>query len=121
MEAIAEMGARLVAMRCDINRRELEFSRLAAEFARVFEADPELDTGAVAWIKSECRMSGHAAAERVCVGEQLERLPQSVDALTEGRVGFAHLALLAWTSAALSQSETAQPFSENPLLRRAEM
>jgi hypothetical protein len=115
------MGQRLIAMRRDINHRELEFSRLAAEFAGVFDSDPELDTSAVAWLKAECRMSAHAAAERVCVGEQLERLPASTESMAGGRIGFAHLALLAWTSAVLSESETAQPFSESPLLGRAEM
>src|SRR5437588_11598166 len=120
MESVAEMGGRLIALRRDINNRELEFSRLAAAFARDFDSDPELDTSAVAWIKSECRLSGYAAAERVCVGEQLEQLPGSVDALTDGRIGFAHLALLAWTSAALGDSETAEAFKEDELLGRAE-
>ena len=62
-------------------------------------------------------MSGHAAAERVCVGQQLGSLEQSVTATTEGAIGYAHLALMARTAGWLGERGNA--FSEGRLLEQA--
>jgi hypothetical protein len=62
-------------------------------------------------------MGGGAAGDRVCVGEQLahlERLGESCVALAAGEIGFAHLALIARTSAAVGER-----LNERKLLRKA--
>jgi len=59
-------------------------------------------------------MTGGAAADRVCAGEQKERLVQSVAAVAQGEIGFAHFALLARTSAAVGGR-----LNEAKLLRKA--
>ena len=81
---------------CD--RLEVEFSEVAADFAATGEYEVQGSITPIDWIRHNCGMSGHAAAERVCVGEQLASLPQSTDAVDQGRIGFAHLALLARTA-----------------------
>src|SRR5260370_28555585 len=97
-EAIA---AELSGRRQKIDQDELEFSCLAAQFAQTNEYDEQGFDSPISWLKSVCHMSGGAAADRVCVGEQMERLGESVTALAAGEIGFAHLALMARTSAAL--------------------
>ncbi len=99
-EAIA---AELIRRRQKIDQDELEFSCLAAQFAQTDEYDEQGFDSPISWLKSVCHMSGGAAADRVCVGEQMERLGESVAALATGEIGFAHLALIARTSAALGQ------------------
>ena len=59
-------------------------------------------------------MTGGAAADRVCVAEQREHLADSFAALAEGKIGFAHFALLARTSAAVGER-----LNEAKLLRQA--
>jgi hypothetical protein len=99
-EAIA---AELIRRRQEIDQDELEFSCLAAQFVATDEYDAQGFDSPISWLKSVCHMSGGAAADRVCVGEQMERLGESVAALAAGEIGFAHLALIARTSAALGQ------------------
>ncbi|HEX9561084.1 MAG TPA: DUF222 domain-containing protein [Candidatus Dormibacteraeota bacterium] len=97
------MAAELIRRRQEIDQKELEFSYLAAKFAATDEFDEQGFDSAISWLKAVCHMSGGAAADRVCVGEQMERLGESVAALAGGEIGFAHLALIARTSAALGQ------------------
>src|SRR5712692_1811051 len=66
-EAIA---AELIRRRQKIDQDELEFSCLAAQFAATDEYDEQGFDSPISWLKAVCRMSGGAAADRVCVGEQ---------------------------------------------------
>jgi hypothetical protein len=56
-------------------------------------------------------MTGNAAADRVAVGELLPRLDQSVLELVEGKIGFAHLTVMARTANAVGKD-----FDEKALL-----
>ena len=98
---------------------ELEFSVEAARFADTDEYDQQGSVSPVDWIRHNCRMSGRAAASAVCVGEQASKVPRSIDAMSSGRVGFGHLALLASTARALTGSSTSAGFDEEPLLSKA--
>ena len=40
------------------------------------------------FVSGECKMSKSAAADRLCVGEQLEKLPRVAGALSSGEIGF---------------------------------
>jgi hypothetical protein len=64
-------------------------------------------------------MGSYAAAERVCVGEQISVLPRSIEAMEKSEIGFAHVALLARTADALSKSDTSRGFEETALLDQA--
>jgi Domain of unknown function (DUF222)/HNH endonuclease len=97
----ADLAERLIGLRNSIDLLELEFSRIAGDFARTEEYDQQGFDSPISWIKENCHMAGGAAADRVCVGEQRERLVDSFAAVAEGQIGFAHFALLARTSAAV--------------------
>jgi hypothetical protein len=107
-------------MRHLIDRLELTFSSRAARFAATNEWDEQGYISPYSWIKNHCRVSGGTAVSAVCVGQTTSGLPLSIDALNDGRIGFAHLALLAQTAEAIRWSSTGGSFDEAPLLRRAE-
>jgi hypothetical protein len=98
---------------------EVHFSRLAAAFAATPEQEWQGCVSPIQWLRSECGMTGSAAWKAVCVGEQAAVLPESLDAVAAGDVGFSHLALLAGTAQALRESSTSTPFDEQPLLTQA--
>src|SRR5205809_2340014 len=97
----ADLGERLIGLRNSIDLLELEFSRIAGDFAQTEEYDEQGFDSPISWLKQNCHMTGGAAADRVCIGEQHEHLVESLAALAEGQIGFAHFALLARTSAAV--------------------
>jgi hypothetical protein len=66
-----------------------------------------------------CHLSAGAAADRVAVGAQLHGLPESHQSMVEGGIGFAHLAHVARTAAAIEETGTNKPFDEKPLLEKA--
>jgi hypothetical protein len=43
---------------------------------------------AVSWISRTCNMSVTSAADRLCVGEQLESMPKVAEALSNGEIGY---------------------------------
>ena len=96
-----EIAAALIRRRQKINQDELEFSVLAAQFAQTDEYDWQGADSPISWIKANCHMSGAAACDRICVGEQADRLGQSARAMAAGEIGFAHFALIAHASAAV--------------------
>jgi hypothetical protein len=110
-EAIA---AELIRRRQKIDHEELEFSCLAAQFAATDEYDWQGFESPIAWLKANCHMSSGAAADRICAGQQVERLRQSSEAMADGEIGFAHFALIARTSAAVGER-----LDEANLLRQA--
>ena len=109
-----EIAAELIRRRLKINQDELEFSVLAAAYAQTDEYEEPGFDSPISWIKANCHMSGGAAGDRVCIGEQLDRLGQSSAAMAAGEIGFGHLALIARTSAALGDR-----LDEAKLLRQA--
>ena len=98
---------------------ELKFSEMSAAFAATDEYDHQGSLSPINWIRINCHMGGGAAADRVAVGEQLAKLPDAVEAMAEGAIGFTHLALMARTATALAESGTAKPFDEGRLLEKA--
>src|SRR2546421_7634784 len=74
-----------------------------------YRADGAL--GIVEWLRSSCKLSGGAAAERVGIARQLEKLPQTEAAFARGDLGFQHVAVMARTAehvgaAAVRKEET---------------
>jgi hypothetical protein len=110
----AEIAEELIRRRQKIDQDELEFSRLAAAFAQTDEYDKQGFDSPISWIKANCHMTGGAAADRVCVGEELQRLERSSAAMATGGIGFPHFALIARTSAAVGER-----LNEVKLLREA--
>ncbi len=114
LRAGEEIAAELIRRRQKIDHDELEFSILAAEFAKTDEYEWQGFETPVAWLKANCHMSGGAAGDRICVGQQLVCLGQSSTAMAAGEIGYAHFALIARTSAAVGER-----LDETSLLRQA--
>lgn len=104
--------------RC-LNLMQLKFSEMAAAFAETDEFDAQGSYSPIHWIRVNCHMSSSAAADRVAVGEQLGSLPDSVEAMVGGAIGFPHLALIAREAEALAESASHVQFDEAPLLTKA--
>jgi Domain of unknown function (DUF222)/HNH endonuclease len=109
-----DLGQRLTQLAFAADMINLEFAKVAAAFAETDEYDEQGFDSAISWIKANCHLPGGAAADRVCVGEQLENLGESRMALSLGEIGFAHFALIAKTAAAVGEG-----FDEARLVRQA--
>jgi len=108
-----DRGALLSCLRSSIDKMELEFAALAADFARGEQWEEEGFNTAADWLRFKCHMNSHAAWSALKVGRQLAKLPESLEALRAGEIGFAHLATLANTS------DTVKGFEESELLAMA--
>ncbi len=49
---------------------------------------------AVSWLRHNCNMSSTAAADRLCVGKELESLPKVASALAAGEIGYQSTSVL---------------------------
>lgn len=104
--------------RC-LNLVQLKFSEMAADFAKTDEYDAWGCLSPINWIRINCHMASAAAADRVAVGEQMQNIPQSAEAMAGGEIGFPHLALIAREAEALAQSGSNRQFEETHLLTKA--
>jgi uncharacterized protein DUF222/HNH endonuclease len=111
-------GWELTHLRHQCDRLELEFSRSSAAFAATDEYDSQGFVSPIHWIRHNCNMGGGAAADRIAVGELAQSLPQSIQATREGEIGFAHLALIARTAAAVGNARSTR-LDETELLDKA--
>jgi hypothetical protein len=113
--AVAQMRAGVQAMAAVVRRadsetlgvaliqiREVGIDPLEAVFAdgvRRFDKSGEYQAdGAlsiVEWLRASCKLSGGAAAERVGVARQLEKLPQTEAAFASGNLGYQHVVVMA--------------------------
>jgi Domain of unknown function (DUF222)/HNH endonuclease len=105
---------RLLQRRRVIDLQEIAFAREAAEFAASNAWDEDGSVSAVDWLRFNCHMNAGAAANSIAVGELLERIPESHQAVVDGEIGFAHLATMARTAEALQER-----FDENVLVEKA--
>jgi hypothetical protein len=106
----------LEPLRVCINRLELAFAVAAGQLNRAVEEDEIADLSAIQLLRHECKMASGAAASAVNVGEHLDEVPLSRTALSEGRIGFAHLNLISYSAAFIGEG-----FEEARLLRKAEL
>ena len=112
-----QLSAELVDLRHAQDLLELEFSETAGAFVATDEYENQGAATPIEWIRHQCKMSGTVAADRVNVGQQLGNLPQSAAAVAGGSIGFAHLSVIARTSAALTNRN--HSFVETALLEQA--
>ncbi|HKV87699.1 MAG TPA: DUF222 domain-containing protein [Candidatus Dormibacteraeota bacterium] len=106
------LALRMIGLRRQIDELELRFSRLAAEFERRSDIwDQEGFNSAIDWIRFNCKMTSTAAADRVAVGERVNQLGRSVQAVETHEIGFAHLTVMARTAGAVGAA-----FNESKLL-----
>src|ERR1700730_14132462 len=105
---------RLLQRRRVIDLQEIALAREAAEFAAGDAWDEDGSVSAIDWLRFRCHMNADAAANAIAVGEVLERLPESHQAVVDGEIGFAHLATMARTAEALQER-----FNERVLVEKA--
>src|SRR2546427_11992234 len=94
----ARLGEGLIAPRALKDRVEAVFAEGLRRFDKSGEyaADGAIDV--VAWLRSRCKLSGGAAAERLGIARQLAHLPQTSKAFATGELGYQHVAVLARTA-----------------------
>src|SRR6184192_2114204 len=94
----ARLGEGLIETRALKDRVEAVFAEGLCRFDQSGEyaADGAIDL--VAWLRSKCKLSGGAAAERVGIARQLQHLPQTSKAFATGELGYQHVAVLARTA-----------------------
>src|SRR5258708_33554793 len=110
----ALLRERLFQSRRVIDLLEIAFAREAAEFAASDAWDEDGSVSAIDWMRFNCHMKAGAAANSIAVGEMLEKLPESHQAVFDGEIGFAHLATMARTAEALRER-----FDEHVLVEKA--
>jgi hypothetical protein len=115
----AQLAAELKGIRHAQDLLELEFSQTTAAFSKTEEYEEQGSVSPIDWIRHHCRMSSGAVWSSLAVGEHLDDLPRSVEAVESAEIGYAHLALMARTAEALQGSSTAAPFEESELLEKA--
>jgi uncharacterized protein DUF222/HNH endonuclease len=71
------------------------------------------------WVRHNCKVNSSTAADCLHVGEQLANLPKTLEAVQDGRIGFAHAAIIARHAQAITHSDSAEPFDEAPFLKAA--
>jgi len=102
-----------------IDRLALEFSQTAAAFTATDEWDLQGSASPIDWIRHNCNMGSGTSVDRVRVGEQLAKMPGSVDAVIAGQIGFAHLSMMASTASSMAESQPDRPFDETAMLEKA--
>lgn len=100
----ADLALELIQLRKLCDRLDLEFAETAAAFAETDEYEGWGSANPYDWIRHNCQMNYGAVSDRINVGEQLPALPASAEAMKAGRIGFAHLAVIARTAVALANT-----------------
>jgi hypothetical protein len=93
---------------------QLQAAHLAAQFAATEEYDEQGYATPIDWIRFNCHVTSNAAADLIAVGKNLHRMPESVQAVCRGEIGFAHVKAMARTAAAVGAK-----FDEVLLLEKA--
>ena len=114
----------LIRLRRAADLLEVCFAAAAGAFDATYDENWGGYPSAINWIRVECKMSSAAAVKAVCVGEEAAAIPLSIAAVEEGRLGFAHLGLLAATARGVRETANpagveVAPFDERPLLKQA--
>jgi hypothetical protein len=94
----ASLGEPLIEIRAVIDRSEAVFADGVRRLdkSREYKADGALSV--IDWLKWKCKLSGGAAAERLEIARQLEKLPKTEAAFANGDLGYQHVAIMARTA-----------------------
>jgi hypothetical protein len=96
-EADAEaLGEALIQIReAGIDPLEAVFAEGVRRFDKSGEYHGDGALSIVEWLRARCKLSGGAAAERVGIARQLEKLPKTEAAFANGDLGYQHVAVIA--------------------------
>ena len=117
----AAIGRRLTVLRHVQDLLDLEFARGADALAESGHWEADGSNSPQDYLRHHTKMASGPAAAAVTVGAHLKELPESVVAVEEGRIGYAHLVHLARTASAVRRdSGGTRLFDEHLLLQLAE-
>src|SRR5260370_32884370 len=92
----AARGEGLIQIReAGIDPLEAVFATGVRRFDKSGEYKADGALSVTAWLRWKCKLSGGAAAERVEIARQLEKLPKTEAGLASGAVGYQHAAIMA--------------------------
>src|SRR5579859_825775 len=94
MDSAQELGEELRQLAAQIDALIGQFCRKAREFQRRGGHFAEGAPSAVSWLRRNCNMSSTSAADRLCVGKELEALPRLAEALAAGEIGYQSTSVL---------------------------
>src|SRR4030088_1638 len=109
-----EIGEELKRVIHERDLLDLQAAALAAQFAGTNVYDVQGYATAIDWMRFNCQLTSTAAADLIAVGKNLHRLPESVQAVANGEIGFAHVKAMARTANAVGSK-----FDETLLLEKA--
>src|SRR2546421_3776023 len=93
---IETLGVALIQIReSGIDPLEAVFAEGVRLLDKSGEYHAEGALSVVDWLRASCKLSGGAAAERVGIARQLEKLPQTEAAFAKGQLGYQHVAAMA--------------------------
>jgi hypothetical protein len=91
----AALGEPLIDIREVIDRSESVFADGVRRFDKSGEYKADGALSVTEWLRSRCKLSAGAAAERVEVARQLEELPKTEAAFATGELGYQHVVVMA--------------------------
>jgi hypothetical protein len=98
----------------EVDLHLLRAADLAARYAATNHYDVAGYASPMDSIRFNCHLTSNAAADLIAVGRNLGRMPESVQAVSQGEIGFAHLKAMARTASAVGTK-----FHEAHLLEKA--
>src|ERR1700730_7337704 len=96
------------------DQHNLFLARVSAEVAKRSKYDDDGFVSPIDWMRFNGHMTAGAAANSVAVGEAMHRMPESMEAMVAGEIGFAHLTVMARTAEDLGDR-----FDESALIDKA--
>jgi hypothetical protein len=110
----AEVAEELRQVLHESDLLQLRAAGLAARFAATKYYDEQGYATPIDWIRFNCHLTTNAAADLIAVGKNLQRMPESAQAVSQGEIGYAHAKAMARTANAVGAK-----FAEAPLLEKA--
>src|SRR3981081_283999 len=108
------VGEELIRLCRERDLLDLQIAAVAAHFAEGDAWDLDGSNSAIDWMRFNCHMTSNPAADLIAVGKNLWRMPESVQKVAHGEIGYAHTIAMARTANALGTK-----FHEAPLLEKA--
>src|ERR1700682_869665 len=109
-----ERRERLIHKRHIIDLQELSFAQEAAEFAATNAWEEDGSVRAIDWLRFNCKMTTGAGGHTIAVGETMNLVPESTQAVADNEIGYAHLTTIVRTADAVGER-----FDEKRLVEKA--
>src|SRR5438105_14264899 len=90
-----DLGSVAIRLRAVADRNE---AVTAEVLRRLDKSEAYKDDGALSlgsWLRWRCKLSAGAAADRVTIAQQVEKLPKYEEAFARGEIGYQHVAVIA--------------------------